>query len=210
MAIDRHELPPAGGDDALHPELLANPAMLWAGREAWARVARCEPSIGRTLLRVVLPFAGVPPLMMLYAVRVHPQVFGLAADGRQWEWLAVALLLAECATVWLMGLMLHVVPAEDRARPSREQAFLLAALAAAPLWGSAVILLVPSIAAVLVGFVLGQAASVRMLCLGLQALRPAADELEGMHLAIMTQSTALVVWVLLFGLFLISMVMPAT
>ncbi|QID16628.1 hypothetical protein G3580_02680 [Nitrogeniibacter mangrovi] len=208
MTTHPHDPGATGQDDALRPELLASPAMLWAGGEAWTRVARCEPSLGRTWGRLVMPFAAIAPLMLLFASHTHPQAFGLAPEAHNWEWVAVLLWLAECATVWLMGTMLHVMVPESPARPSREQAFLLAALAAAPLWASAMVLAVPSVAALLVGQLLGQAACLRMLVRGLRALRPGAEALEAVHLAVMVHSAVLVLWVLLFGLFLISTVTP--
>lgn len=182
------------------------PSMLYGRSEAWKSLRQCRAPLRHTLRCIVLPFALIPPLMILLAAHNHPQIFGAAPGALPWEWIAVIVLAAELASVYLVSRILHAAAPEGEAKPSRDQAYLIAAVAAVPLWTSAVVLMLPSLVALVSAHLLGHAAATRVLYRALRGAFITGSEVEAMHLVYMAYSAALVLWVLLLALFLGSLI----
>jgi len=163
------------------------------------------PSRTATLVRTVLPFAAIPPLMIMFAMRDHPEVYRLDPLSANWEWIALLVFVAELATVTLVAAMLRLTAPAPESRPSPAQAYLLAARTASPLWASAIVLAIPSLAALVAAHLLAHAVALRSLHRDIRHHLKIADDLETLHVAYMVYSVAVVLWIPLLLMIFVSL-----
>lgn len=163
------------------------------------------PSRTATLVRTVLPFAAIPPLMIMFAMRDHPEVYRLDPESANWEWIALLVFVAELATVTLVAAMLRLTAPARESRPSPAQAYLLAARTASPLWASAIVLAVPSLAALVAAHLLAHFVALRSLHRDIRNHLRIADDLETLHVAYMVYSVAVVLWIPLLLMIFVSL-----
>jgi hypothetical protein len=162
------------------------------------------PPRSATFGRVVLPFALIPPTMVVFAMRDHPAVYRLDPLSANWEWLALLLFCAELASVSIIAGMLRLTAPAGAARASPACAYLLAARVATPLWASAVVLAVPSLAAFIAAHLLAHFAALRTLYRGIRELPAGVGDLEALHLTYMIYSVPSVLWIPLFVMIFVS------
>lgn len=113
---------------------------------AWQELARVDSTVARTFWRVVVPLSLLPPAMILWAGGHHADAFGEGFGGRSWGPIAALFFLCEIVSVTLMGWLIRRVAAAWDVPVSRRNAYVLAAVAAIPLWLSSLGLLIPSLA----------------------------------------------------------------
>lgn len=152
------------------------------------------PPVRATFWRVVAPLALIPPTMIVYAMRDHPAVYRLDPQSANWEWLALLVFAVELASVRVVAGMLRLTVASGTVRVSPELAYQLAARLATPLWSSAVVLAVPSLAAFLAAHLLAHAAALRTLYRGVRELRADGGDVEALHLTYIVYSVPVVLW----------------
>lgn len=113
---------------------------------AWRELAHVDSTVRRTFWRIVVPLSLLPPAMIYLAGRLHGGALVGGFGGGAWGPMAALFFLCEIASVTLMAWLVRrvagawEVPIDDR------DAYVLAAVAAVPLWLSSLGLLVPSAA----------------------------------------------------------------
>lgn len=195
----RRQGPPPHGVD-----LLAAPTLLFSDQQRLREQGVQSPTLGRMMLLVVLPFGLVPPAMLLFAVHEHASAYGIEDLAVSWDLIALLMFAAELATVWLLARLLCLMAPAGRT-PTVEQAWLAAALSAAPLWASSVVLMLPSLGALAVTHLLGHVASAVALYRTVRTVLRVDCEVEAMHLALMVYGAVLALWVLLIALLALSL-----
>lgn len=162
------------------------------------------PSRSATFGRVVLPFALIPPFMIVFAMRDHPEIYRMNPASANWEWIALLIFAAEIASVHLFAAMLRLTAPVDRQRPTHEQAYLIAARAASPLWGSAIVLAIPSLAALVAVHLLAHFVALRTLYRDIRMELQIRGDLEALHVTYMVYSVAVVLWIPLLVMIFVS------
>lgn len=155
--------------------------------------------------RMVLPFALVPPVMIIFAMRDHAAVYRLDPAATNWEWIALLVFAAEVLSVGLIAGMLRLTAPADRLRPTPGQAWTIAARAAAPLWASAIVLAVPSLAALVAAHLLAHAVALRTLHHDVRAGLPPDADVQALHITYMAYSVPVVLWVPVFLMIFVSL-----
>lgn len=163
------------------------------------------PPRAATFTRHVLPFALIPPLMILFAMRDHPQVYRLDPAATNWEWIGLVVFVAEVLSVNVVAAMLRLTAPRDRLPPSKEHVYLVAAEVSSPLWASAVVLAIPSLAALVAVHLIAHAVSLRTLYRAVRARLHVEGELEALHIAYMVYSVPAVLWVPLLLMIFVSL-----
>ena len=176
------------------------PKMMFSSHAGWVDVERIHPSVVRLYLFLVLPMSLVPPAMIEYAgFHYGSEYFGAASDV---TWLASALvfLIAELLTVPLMAWAIKSV-AETRDIPTNyHDTFMVAAIAAVPLWLSALALFVPSPLFVIGVVLIGLIASVSLIYHGIGGLLHLHEEVEVAAITYTTICLGVIAWALLIAL----------
>src|SRR5512137_1067689 len=98
--------------------------------EGWPDLVRIHPGILKVFLLLVLPLSLLPPAMLYFAGTHYPDVFGPAAHRRNWALVAAVFLVAELATVTLMGWLIKRVGSTNGLAIDHHDSYLLAAIAA--------------------------------------------------------------------------------
>ena len=171
--------------------------------EGWPDLVRIHPGILKVFLLLVLPFSLLPPAMLYFAGTHYPEVFGPAAHRRDWAVVAAVFLVAELATFTLMGWLIKQVGNSNGLAIDHHDSYLLAAIAAMPLWASSLSLLVPSLIFSAAISSIALALSCALLYQGLQALgrkREAVVATEAVQIVI---GAGLIAWALLLVLALV-------
>lgn len=171
--------------------------------EGWPDLVRIHPGILKVFLLLVLPLSLLPPAMLYFAGTHYPEVFGPAAHQRDWALVATAFLAAELTTFTLMGWLIKQVGNTNGLAIDHHDSYLLAAIAAVPLWLSSLSLLVPNLIFNAAVSTLALALSCALLYQGLQALgrkREAVVATEAVQIVI---GAGLIAWALLLVLALV-------
>lgn len=204
VTMAMHKNVTSSGSPAHGVDLLAAPTLLFSDQQRLRDEGVQSPTLGRMMMRVVLPFGLVPPAMLLFAMHDHASAYGVEDLVVSWDLIALLMFAAELATVWLLAQLLrHMAPLGRT--PTRELAWLAAALSAAPLWASSVVLMLPSLGALAVSHLLGHVASAVALYRTVRTVLRVDCEVEALHLALMVYGAVLALWVLLIGLLALSL-----
>ena len=113
---------------------------------AWRELAHVDSTVRRTFWRVVVPLSLLPPAMIFWAGSHHADAIVAGFGGRPWGPLAALFFLCEIASVTLMAWLVRRVARAWEVEVGARDAYVLAAVAAIPLWLSSLGLLVPSAA----------------------------------------------------------------
>ncbi|MCC6474351.1 MAG: DUF1282 family protein [Burkholderiales bacterium] len=113
---------------------------------AWPELARVGSTVARAFWLLVVPLSLLPPVMIYLAGSHYGDAFVDGFGSKPWGSIAVAFFLCEIISVTLMGWLTRLVVRTWNERISRRDAYVLAAIAAIPLWLSSLGLLVPSLA----------------------------------------------------------------
>jgi hypothetical protein len=165
--------------------------------QGWPEIAQRHPSFRRLFLTLVLPLSLVPPLMLYYAGTSHPEVFPPQIDVKPWGEVAVVFFLAEIATLGFMGWLVRQVAASHGLAIDYHDAYVVAAIAPVPMWLSALGLLVPNLAAVIIVALAGLALSCGLVYHGVEALARTREDVVAAGIAQVVIGAGLIAWVLL-------------
>jgi hypothetical protein len=149
----------------------------FSARAAWPELAREDSKVARVFWFVVVPLSLLPPAMIFWAGRHHADAFVAGFGGRPWDLLAaLAFFLCEIASVTGMGWLIRRVAGAWQLQVSGRNAYVLAAVAAIPLWLSSFGLFVPSLAFNVALCVLALCVSFALLFQGVRSFGSDGDE----------------------------------
>ena len=121
--------------------------MPFSPEATWPELARTDSTVAKTFWLMVVPLSLLPPGMIYLAGSQYGDVFVEGFSRKPWApFAAVIFFLAEIASVSLMGWLVKRVASAWKERISYRDAYVVAAVAAVPLWISSLGLLVPSLA----------------------------------------------------------------
>ncbi len=137
----------------------------------WKSLQQRKPSIPTLGWCLVLPMSLLPPVLLYYAGTHYGDDFVMGFADREWRFITTILFLAELLTFFVMGWLIHAVVNGTRELAiGYHDAYLLAALAPLPLWSSAIVLLIPSLALNALTVLAALGISCSLVYHGLQAL----------------------------------------
>ena len=179
---------------------LTLPKMIFSSELGWPELEKMHLPLANFLSLLVLPMALLPPLMVYFAGRSYGDLIISGYGAKPWGLIAGVFLLAEVATVMLMGWMIQQVAQSQKLRLSAHDAFLLAGIAPLPLWLASLCLLVPNAAFDAEMSLLALAASCGLFYHGAYALAHMRDEIAAAGITQTVMGAGLVIWVLLLAL----------
>lgn len=171
--------------------------MVASFHEGWDDVRRCHPAVITTFLLIVLPMSLLPPAMLIYAGADHPLAYMLNAPLSRWKIVAAAFFVTELATVPLMGWVIGSMASTLKVKAPFKDTFLLAAIAAIPLWLSSLALAIPNLWLMTLAVVLGLVASASLLYHGTYTILGLKDDEEAQALSSSAFSVGGLVWAFL-------------
>ena len=171
--------------------------MLVSDHQGWDRLHAHCPNARLTFLRLVLPLAVLPTLMLLYAGAQNGGFYAPGLALSAWAGFAALFLIAELFTVRLMSELIHRLAQHIAPHTSFDSAFLLASLAAVPLWVSSLTLFVPSVPFNALCAFCGLVASCAMLYHGVPAMLGHARDEDTQDLTWLTMWIGIGAWAIL-------------
>ncbi|WP_169307322.1 YIP1 family protein [Chitiniphilus eburneus] len=123
--------------------------------EGWDQLVAAHPDRKAVFYKLVLPLSMIPAFMILYAGTMYGSYYAPLLSEGGWLLLAGVFLAAELGTVTLMGWVIHQLALRQAVDNSYDGGYLLAAVAAVPMWLSSLTLFVPNLTFNIVCAVLG-------------------------------------------------------
>jgi hypothetical protein len=171
--------------------------MVTSFHEGWDEVSRLHPTVVTTFMLIVLPLSLLPPTMLLYAGFDHPLSYMLNAPLSRWKMVAAAFFVTELLTVPLMGWVIKSMASTLQIKPHFKDTFLLAAIAAIPLWLSSLALAIANMWLMILAVVIGLLISASLLYHGSYAILQLKDDEEAQALSSSAFSVGGLVWAFL-------------
>lgn len=168
--------------------------------QGWPEIERMHPRLVRLLAFIVLPLSLLPPLMLMYAGNVHPEMFPAQLADKEWGTVAGVFFLAEVGTLAFMGWLIRQVAQTSGLRIDYHDAYLLAAIAPIPLWLSALGLFVPSFAFNVVLSLVALVLSCGIIYHGIEGLCHTREDVSAAGVVQTVIGAGLVAWALLLML----------
>jgi len=175
-------------------------------RDGWNEVSAVHPSVWKTLLLIVAPFSLIPPLMLVYAGNHHAASYLIEAAPARWRMVAELFLLAELLTVPLMGWAIQILAHKRGSALPFQDAFLLAAISAVPMWLSALGLAFSGPWMVAGAALFGLFVAANTLYHGSFRILKMSDPLEAQELSYQVFSVGALAWVMLCSLVAIPLI----
>lgn len=173
-------------------------ALPLSAERGWPDLLRARPGWRSLFLQLVLPVSLVPPAVLYLAGTVGSGAIGTGI--RHWGALAIAVFLAEFASVAVAGPLLRQVAQTHELAIGCQDARLLATLAPLPVWASTAGVALPGVAApaavLLVGVVLACATAYH----GLVAICHPREDFMVAAVVHVVASAGLAAWLLLAAL----------
>jgi hypothetical protein len=169
-------------------------------RTAWFLFGQLHPAPRRMLLLGVLPLSLLPPLMLYYAGSRHGDEFMAGFSARPWDVIALIFWQAELYTIGLMGATIRWIAHLSGVKTTWRQATLLAFIAPAPLWLSALALFVPSFAFCAAVGVIALLVSAFIIYHGVAALLGVREDICAAYIAYGIMAAGLIAWALLLAI----------
>ena len=119
----------------------------FSAERGWPELVRARPDLLRLFVLLVLPLSLVPPVMLQLAGAHHPELFAVEISRKPWGQVAAVFFLAEIATFLAMGWFIKQVAGTNKLGIEYHDAYLITAIALAPMWLSALGLLIPNLLA---------------------------------------------------------------
>lgn len=168
----------------------------------WKTLQQSKPSIPTLAWCLVLPMSLLPPVLLYYAGTHYGDDFVVGFADREWRFITTILFLAELLTFFVMGWLIHaVVNATRELSIDYHDAYLLAALAPLPLWSSAIVLLIPSLALNALAVLVALGISCSLVYHGLQALCERSDnDVNTMSATYTIMAAGVLAWGLLMAI----------
>lgn len=168
--------------------------MMVSFHDGWDEIHEIHPEIARTFFLLVMPFLLIPPGMLLMAGNFHASAYLINAPFSRWEEVSVAFLITELFTVPLMGWVIQRAAALHNVQSDFKDTFLLAAIAAVPLWLSSLALMIPHLGIMIAIVVLGFLASISMLYHGIYTILGISDPQKAKALSISVFTACGLLW----------------
>ncbi len=165
--------------------------------DGWDEIRTLHPSVIKTFIFIVLPLSLLPPAMLLYAGADHPLAYQFTATYSRWKMVASAFFITELVTVPLMGWVIKSMAISHRIDVNFKDTFLLAAIAAAPLWLSSIGLAMANMWLIILALLAGLLASASVLYHGTYAILRLDDDEEAQALSSSAFSVGGLVWTML-------------
>jgi hypothetical protein len=164
---------------------------------------RMQASALKLFVFLVVPFSLIPPLMLEHAGHHVGAVMYPDTSGQAWSIAALLFLIAELATVPLMGAAIKSVANSKGIQSDYHEAFKLAAISAVPLWLSSLVLFSDRIALIMAMITLGVAGSVVLILRGVKRILEVEEGLIAFDIAYTVTGLGLIAWVALVMLGLV-------
>lgn len=171
--------------------------------EGWPELARHRPRITKVFLFLVLPLSLLPPAMLYLAGTHYPEAFFPAMRPRNWAGVAEVCFVAEIASFAALGWLIKQMADTYALSIDYRDAYLLAALTAAPLWLASLGLLIPDLIVNAAIGVLSLGLSCALLFNGLRALGQGREEVVAASIVHVVIGAGLTAWVFVFALTLL-------
>ncbi len=120
--------------------------MPFSPEATWPELARVDSTVARAFSFLVVPLSLLPPAMIFWAGSHYGDAFAEGFSSKPWALIAAIFFLCELSSVTLMGWLIKQVARAWNEQISYRNAYVLAAIAAIPLWISSLGLLVASFA----------------------------------------------------------------
>jgi hypothetical protein len=171
--------------------------MVTSFHDGWDDVSTLHPAVMKTFLYLVLPMSLLPPAMLLFAGMDHPLTYLMNAPYSRWKIVAAAFFVTELATVPLMGWVIKSMAEIHQIDCNFKDTFLLAAIAALPLWASSIGLAIANMWIMIVALVVGLMMSASLLYHGTYTILKLDDDEEAQALSSSAFSVGGLVWAFL-------------
>ena len=177
------------------------PKMLYSYTEGWSDLISVHPSVTKMFTMFVMPMSLIPPAMFLYSMYVTPGAIFPAAvpqiTGFEAVLFFVCFYAAQLVMVPLMASIIQQLGEVANARPDYHDAFMLAAVAPAPLWLCALVLFVPSAWFAVAAMAVAWVASAALIYHGIEPLFKLEDHSRSRLLGSFVLTTGVVAWLAL-------------
>ncbi|MFA7267839.1 MAG: YIP1 family protein [Sterolibacterium sp.] len=120
--------------------------MAFSPEAAWPDLERVDSTAVKTFSFLVVPLSLLPPAMIFWAGSHHGDAFVEGLSSKPWALIAAIFFLCEIVSVSSMGWLIKQVAHVWKVQVSYRNAYILAAIAAIPLWVSSLGLFVASMA----------------------------------------------------------------
>ncbi|MYN47571.1 DUF1282 domain-containing protein [Pseudoduganella sp. FT93W] len=171
----------------------------------WDEVAVVHHPVIKTFLLLVLPFALLPPAILLYASNEPGSLLRLNAAAARWHEIALVFFVAELLTVPLMGWLIRASAAERKIAASFRDTFLLAAIIAIPMCLSSLGLLLPDWWSMLGLGLAGLMVAASLLYHGMYVVLKMDEQFEAQALAYQVFGFGALAWALLSAYILLQL-----
>lgn len=170
------------------------PAMLFSPSLGWTALKLAHPSPLQLLGRVFVPFALLPPAMLLLAAHGFGSEVLPNAGPASWLLMAAALLVIEFAALPVTTWLIIAAARAHGGRPATDRAFALAVLTPIPLWLASGALPLGHPGLLFAAALVGTAASTALLRQGVRALLAVHDPDEAGHTAFTVLCACALLW----------------
>lgn len=184
------------------------PSLLLSPRAGWQALMAERPSTNRVLANVALPFALLPPAMILLAANGLGATHFPTIEAGLWELVAAVFLVSELLAVFLMAWAIDASVRAKGGHSDMDGAFLVAAIAPLPLWISSLGLIAASPAVAAAIALLGFVASAVMIRHGVRSVL-AAQNVCPRQVSLRVLGYGAATWVALAGIVLFPIVVLA-
>ncbi|MBC3874250.1 YIP1 family protein [Undibacterium flavidum] len=171
--------------------------MPFSFHDGWDLVVEVHPSIMRSFFALVLPFSLIAPASLFYAGSLHSAALGVVVSEARWLELAIVFFVAELITVPIMGAMIKSVADKGGLDMAFEDAFLLAAISAVPMWLSSLGLFLPELWIAIGSAFIGLGLAASVLYHGAYSILRLEDKIEAQLLSYQVFSVGAMVWLIL-------------
>lgn len=185
------------------------PALLFSPRAGWQALMAQRPSTNRTFVNVALPFALLPPAMILFAANTVGAAHFPAIEAGLWELVAAVFLVAELLAVFLMAWTFDASVRAKGGRSDMDGAFLIAAIAPLPLWISSLGLLSGNLTVAAGAALLGFVASAVLIRHGVRSVLAAQHVVCPRQVSLRVIGYGALTWIALAGIVLLPIVVLA-
>lgn len=170
------------------------PAMLFSPSLGWTALKLAHPSPLQLLGRVFVPFALLPPAMLLLAAHGFGSQVLPNAGPASWLLMAAALLVVEFAALPVTTWLIIAAARAHGGRPAADRAFALAVLTPIPLWLASGAAPLDHPGLLFAAALVGTAASTALLRQGVRALLAVHDPDEAGHTAFTVLCACALLW----------------
>ncbi len=168
----------------------------FASGDDWQLLQKARRSARSTFLLLTLPLSLLPPAMLLYAGANHAEAFRMAGGPERWQMLAALFLVVELLTVPLMAWLIKEIAAQRQIAVTFNDAILLAAVTAVPLWLSSLGLAIPHLSLAVPVLLLGLFLAGTTLYHGTFSFLKMSEPIDAQSLATEVFAAGALVWVL--------------